>query len=149
MIGIGIIVWNSTVNASIPKVGRYPASVIRSFEESRGTYLVVESIMSEVSKRSIDQLDQKNMKERSIEVFKEIFAEEYINFSSRRLGELDFSKVNYDFFVDQENGEFFIVGMTDDRLAIPINLIDDDKQVIGNVLVDPSFKILLEYDFES
>tara|TARA_B100000315_G_C14591439_1_gene596073 strand:- start:4547 stop:5068 length:522 start_codon:yes stop_codon:yes gene_type:complete len=153
-VSIVLCLGSSRIGASVPDVGNFPIQLSMELEKNSNTFLIIDSIMKQIAKQTIDKLSELESTE-ALDLtseFEDIFEEKYSQFKEKKFEEfnLDFSDVIYEFSVENENGKFFIKGVTDNNLEIPMKLTEkygrDEKQ-IGRVWINPSFKVPIGYDF--
>jgi hypothetical protein len=131
----------------IPKVGEFPIALHTSLEQNNNINSITDNIMKQISKQTIDDLNLGSTSE-----FEDTFEERYDQFKENKPEDfnLDFFFFLYEFSVENEKGEFFIKGITDNDLEIPMKLTEkygrSEKQ-IGRVWINPSFKIPIDHDF--
>jgi len=137
-----------TSDITIPNVGEFPIALHISLEKNNDVHSIVDSIMKQISKQSLAELNGQEANENlDLRIrFDEIFEEKYSEFKKEKVEDfkLTFSDIDYKFSVEKENGVFFIFGKTDDKLVIPLKLAEKfgkKERQIGKIFVNPSFKI--------
>jgi hypothetical protein len=167
VIGIGILLFFNLIFPSVPNVGEFPLMLQQKLEKTNSIPGVTESIMTQIGINSLTQLNEQGIVKSNCgtylgyelldnpdcisgdlkERFKTIFSQGYVKFKSEKFNRfsMDFSNIQYDISINDENGKFFFVGTTSNNLEMYITT-EKDKQV-GKIFVRPNFKIPSSFDF--
>ncbi len=169
IIAVGIIFFYNTTHTDIPEVSKFPTELNKELMKSRNIFIMNNYFMKSLAKNSVATLGRENMplktdcgkhlgykllnnenfnscvdKNSDIkEEFKKIFEREFNNFKTKKAIELDYSNINYDLFVTQENNNFFLTGKTTDELKLFEEIDGGSVEIFSK----PIFKVPIYYNF--
>ena len=100
-VSIVLCLGSSRIGASVPDVGNFPIQLSMELEKNSNTFLIIDSIMKQIAKQTIDKLSELESTE-ALDLtseFEDIFEEKYSQFKEKKFEEfnLDFSDVIYEF----------------------------------------------------
>jgi len=173
LVAFGIIFFYSSANASIPDIGKISDDLSIKLEESKSIFPLIDSIMKILIIQSITDFSNQGILLESNcgnylaypilnnnfdicvkegydpkNEFEQIFKNKYNNLEPKKFDNLDLSNVNYEFSVVDKDRKFFLKGISNERLEIPIIQERNNKrQQIGKIFPNPSFMVPISYDF--
>ena len=169
---IGIIIFYSSSYASVPNVGEFPIELGKELEKNSNANQKIDAVIRSIIRQSLAELTAKDISEiiqgcdnyLSYILLNKDNIQSCLNMESMKSGfikafqqkldnvkpnkYLDLSGINYKVSISDKNGKFFLSGITEAELKIPLSIKkgSNEKQ-IGNLFVNPSFSIDTGYYF--
>lgn len=174
LVSIGIILFYSNTYASKLNEnyrGEFSIEIIEEIEKNKNFFSTVESIMNEISKQSVLELEsnwipQSNMdcgnyqgynlwNKKNLEFclndqnilqneFMKIFDKKFQEIKPIKISDISLSNINYEYSILYENEVFSIIGKTEGQ--IELHIIDKKERSL-KLFLNPSFKVPINFNF--